>query len=160
MKITPTIAKRKLDSAISAISDVRWLYSQDPESDFTRERKLPMSSVLRLLLKFSGKSLQGELSTYYSPPKTIYQRVPTKSSFTQQRQKLLWEGCYALFRTFTDSLPCLKLFDGYRLLACDGSSVCIPRNENEEQYSIVTKEGYKSYNMLHINGLFDILNRI
>ena len=160
MKITPTIAKRKLDSAISAISDISWLYSRDPESDFTRERKLPMNSVLRLLLKFSGKSLQSELSAYYSPPKTIYQRIPTKSAFTQQRQKLLWEGCYTLFRTFTDSLPCLKLFNGYRLLACDGSSVCIPRNEKEEQYSIVTKEGYKSFNMLHINGLFDILNRI
>ena len=160
MKITPTIAKRKLDSAISAISDISWLYSKDPESDFTRERKLPMDSVLRLLLKFSGKSLQSELSAYYSPSKTIYQRIPTKSAFTQQRQKLLWEGCYALFRTFTDSLPYLKLFDGYRLLACDGSSVCIPHNEKEEQYSIVTKEGYKSFNMLHINGLFDILNRI
>ena len=52
MKITPTIAKRKLDSAISAISDISWLYSKDPESNFTRERKLPMNSVLRLLLKF------------------------------------------------------------------------------------------------------------
>jgi hypothetical protein len=160
MKITPTIAKKKLDSAISAVSDVSWLYSQNPESHFTRERKLPMSSVLRLLLKFSGKSLQSELSAYFSPPKTTYQRIPTKSAFSQQRQKLLWEGCYSLFRTFTDSLPCLKRFDGYQLLACDGSSVCIPRNENEEQYSIVTREEYKSFNMLHINGLFDILNRI
>ena len=160
MKITPTIAKKKLDSAISAISDISWLYSKDPKSDFTRERKLPMNSMLRLLLKFSGKSLQSELSAYYSPPKTIYQRIPTKSAFTQQRQKLLWEGCYTLFRTFTDSLPCLRLFDGYQLLACDGSSVCIPRNEKEEQYSIVTKDGYNSYNMLLINGLFDILNRI
>ena len=68
MKITPTIAKRKLNSAISTISDISWLYSKDPESDFTRERKLPMNSVLRLLLKFSGKSLQSELSAFYSPP--------------------------------------------------------------------------------------------
>ena len=160
MKITPTIAKRKLNSAISTISDISWLYSKDPESDFTRERKLPMNSVLRLLLKFSGKSLQSELSVYYSSPSKAYQSIPTKAAFTQQRQKLLWEGCYALFRSFTDSLPCLKLFDGYRLLACDGSSVCIPHNEKEKQYSVVTKEGYKSFNMLHINGLYDILNRI
>ena len=160
MKITPTIAKKKLESAISAISDVSWLYSRDPDSNFTRERKLPMNGLLHLLLEFSGKSLQSELSTCYVSPVKTYQGVPTKSAFTQQRQKLLWEGCYALFRAFTDSLPCLKLFDGYRLLACDGSSVCIPRNEKEKQYSIVTKEGYKSYNMLLINGLFDILNRI
>ena len=30
-----------------------------------------------------------------------------------------------LFRSFTDSLPYLKLFDGYRLLACDGYRMCL-----------------------------------
>ena len=160
MKIAPTIARKKLNSAISAISDISWLYSRNPDSDFTRERKLPMRSLIHLLLEFSGKSLQSEISAYYVSPGKKYQRVPTKSAFTQQRQKLLSEGCYALFRSFTDSLPCLKLFEGYRLLACDGSSVCIPRNEMEELFSIVAKEGCKSYNMLHINGLFDIINRI
>jgi hypothetical protein len=104
MKITPTIAKKKLDSAISAISAVSWLYSKDPESDFTRERKLPVDAVLRLLLKFSGKSLQSELSAYYLSPERAYRTVPTKSAFTQQRQKLLWEGCYSLFRSLKTSV--------------------------------------------------------
>ena len=160
MKITPTIAKRKLDSAISAISNFSWLYSRDPDSDFSRKRKMPMDSMLRLLLKFSGKSLQNELSAYYISPERMYQNVPTKSAFTQQRQKLLWEGCYALFRSFTDSLQYLKTFDGYRLLACDGSTVSIPRNEEESEYSVKTREDRRSFNQLHINGLFDILNRI
>ena len=160
MKITPTIAKKKLDSAISAITAVSWLYSKDPESDFTRERKLPVDAVLRLLLKFSGKSLQSELSAYYLSPERSYRTVPTKSAFTQQRQKFLWEGCYSLFRSFTDSLPYLKLFDGYRLLACDGSDVQIPRNENETDFSVRTREDRRSFNQLHLNGLFDILNRI
>ena len=52
MKITPTIAKGKLNSAISSISDIGWMYSKDPESDFTRERKLPMNSMLHMLLKY------------------------------------------------------------------------------------------------------------
>ena len=160
MRITPAIAKRKLDTAISAISSVSWLYSKDPDSDFTRERKLPVDTLLRLLLKFSGKSLQSELSAYYLPLERTYQTVPTKSAFTQQRQKLLWEGCYSLFRSFTDSLPYLKLFDGYRLLACDGSTVQIPRNENETDFSVKTREDCRSFNQLHINGLFDVLNRI
>ena len=160
MRITPAIAKRKLDTAISAISGVSWLYSKDPDSDFTRERKLPVDTLLRLLLKFSGKSLQSELSAYYLPLERTYQTVPTKSAFTQQRQKLLWEGCYSLFRSFTDSLPYLKLFDGFRLLACDGSTVQIPRNENETDFSVKTREDCRSFNQLHINGLFDVLNRI
>ena len=160
MKITPTIAKRKLDSAISSISDIGWLYSQDPDSDFSRKRKLPMDSMFRLLLKFSGKSLQNELSSYFISPERSYLNVPSKSAFTQQRHKLLWEGCYALFRTFTDSLQYLKTFDGYRLLACDGSTVSIPRNEEESEYSVKTREDRRSFNQLHINSLFDIMNRI
>ena len=160
MRITPAIAKRKLDTAISAISGVSWLYSKDPDTDYTRERKLPVDTLLRLLLKFSGKSLQSELSAYYLPLERTYQTVPTKSAFTQQRQKLLWEGCYSLFRSFTDSLPYLKLFDGFRLLACDGSTVQIPRNENETDFSVKAREDCRSFNQLHINGLFDVLNRI
>ena len=160
MRITPVIAKRKLDAAISAISGISWLYSRDPDSNFTRERKLPVDTVLRLLLKFSGKSLQSELSAYYLSPEKAYQTVPSKSAFTQQRHKFLWEGCYSLFRLFTDSLPYLKLFDGYRLLACDGSTVQIPRNESETDFSVKTREDRGSFNQLHINGLFDVLNRI
>ncbi len=160
MKITPTIAREKLNSAITDISDVGWMYSSDPDSDFTRDRKLPMKYLLQMLLKFSGKSLQSEISAFYLPPEKIYRHIPTKSAFSQQRRKLLWEGCYALFRSFTDALPCLKTFDGYRLLACDGSSVPIPRNEDEKDFSVITRKDRKSYNQLHINGLFDILNRI
>ena len=160
MKLAPSLIKDKLNAAISGIAGISWLFSKDPVSDFTRERKLPFSSLLQLLLKFSGKSLQSELSAYYLPPVKTYWNIPTKSAFSQQRHKLLWEGCYALLRAFTDSLPYLKLFEGYRLFACDGSSVPIPRNEQEADYSVVTRENRKSYNQLHINGLFDILNRI
>lgn len=160
MKIAPYLAKKKLDAAVSEVSCISWLFANDPMSDFSRNRKLTVESLFRLMLKFSGKSLQSEISSYYDPPGKKQQTVPTKSAFVQQRQKLLWESCYTLFRSFTDSLPYLKLFDGYRLLACDGSSVPIPRNKNEKDYSVITREDRKSYNQLHINGLFDILNRI
>ena len=156
MIITPKLTKDKLDTAISAISIVGWMYTKDPDTDFTRKRKLSLDTMIRLLLEFSGKSLQSELSACYSLPG----KLPTKSAFVQQRQKILWEGCYALYRIFTDSLPYLKLFEGYRLLACDGSAVPLPRNEQESDYSVTTREDCKSYNQLHINGLFDILNRI
>ena len=57
MKITPILVKDKLKAAISAISEIAWMYSRNPESDFTRERKLPMNSMLHMLLKFSGNLL-------------------------------------------------------------------------------------------------------
>lgn len=160
MKITPKMVKDKLDAAISALTDNIWLFADNPKSDLTKDRKLPADSLLRLLLKFGGKSLQSELSANYLPPRKIPQSVPTKSAFSQQRKKLLWEGCYVLLRYFTDSLPYMKTFEGYRLFACDGSTVPIPRNEDEEDYSVVTRKDRKSFNQLHINGLFDILNRV
>jgi len=160
MKIAPKLVRDKLNMAIAEISQISWLFSRDPGVDFTRKRKLPLDSLLRLLLKFGRLSLQSELNSYYDPPNEKHRSIPTKSAFSQQRHKFLSEGCYALFRIFTDSLPFLKTFEGYRLLACDGSSVPIPRNEKEEAYSIVTREDRKSYNQLHINGLYDILNRI
>jgi len=160
MKIAPTLAKDKLETAISAVSTISWLFAKEPKSDFTRTRKLTPASLLRMLLKFSGKSLQSELSAYYISPRMIPQTVPTKSAFVQLRKKFLEDGCYVLFRIFTDSLPYLKTFDGYRLLACDGSTVPIPRNVDDKDYSVSTRKDLKSFSQLHINGLFDLLNRI
>ena len=160
MNIAPELMRDKLESAIAEFVEIGWMFAEDPSSDFTRDRKLPLNSLIHLLLKFGGKSLQSEISTYYLSSKEFRQKIPTKSAFTQQRQKLLWEGCQYLLRSFTDSLPYLKLFDGYRLLACDGSTVPLPRNEDEEEYSVVTKEDRRSYNQMHINTLYDILNRL
>ena len=160
MNITPKLTRDKLETAIAKFQEISWLFSKDPSSDFTRDRKLPLGSLLRLLLKFSGKSLQSEISAYYLSPKKTPPRIPTKSAFIQQRQKILWEGFYYLLRSFTDSLPFLKLFNGYRLLACDGSTVPLPHNENEAKYLVVTKEDRKSYNQMHINTLYDIMNRL
>ena len=160
MKVTPELVKNKLDDAISSVSQVSWLFASNADTDFTRDRKLPMDSLLRLMLKFGGKSLQNELTENYLPPRIFREAVPTKAAFSQQRKKLLPEGCYTMFRTFTDSLLALKTMEGYRLLACDGSTVPIPRNEEEEDYSVVTRKDRRSYNQLHFNGLFDVLNRI
>ena len=60
MKITPTIAREKLNSAITDISDVGWMYSSDPDSDFTRDRKLPIGHWILHLMKMNHKSL-GEM---------------------------------------------------------------------------------------------------
>ena len=65
MKITPKMVKDKLDAAISALTDNIWLFADNPKSDLTKDRKLPADALLRLLLKFGGKSLQSELSANY-----------------------------------------------------------------------------------------------
>ena len=160
MRIAPKIAKEKLNSAMTEIEAIKELFIREPKINFTRERKLTFGSVLTIMMKFSGKSLQNEISESFIPPGMYPASVPTKSAFIQQRNKILFEAGGYLLKIFTDSLPFMNTFNGYRLLACDGSDVPIPRNPAEEAYSVVTHEDRKSYNMLHMNGLFDIMNRV
>ena len=37
--------KRKLDDSISQLCDVSWMFSSNPEKDFSRDRKLPLKKV-------------------------------------------------------------------------------------------------------------------
>ena len=50
MKTTILSVKEKLDSCISQLSEVSWMFSQKPGVYFTRDRKLPFHKVISCLL--------------------------------------------------------------------------------------------------------------
>ena len=160
MNIAPTIVRNKLKSALNDLDSIKDLFVRNPGVDFSRKRKLPFISMFLHMLKYTDKSLQNEISSCYLPPGSLPVLSPTKSAFIQQRDKILPEAGYVLLRFFTDSLPFMKTYNGYRLLACDGTDVSIPRNEDESDYSVSTRKDRKSYNKLHLNGLFDVMNRV
>ena len=74
-------------------------------------------------------------------------------AFTQQRYKLLPDGWNFLFHTFVSKCRSLsdQLYQGYRLLACDGSDVNIARDPSDERTFI--HEGQKGYHAIHSNGI-------
>ena len=39
--------KRKLDDSISQLCDVSWMFSSNPEKDFSRDRKLPLKKLFQ-----------------------------------------------------------------------------------------------------------------
>ena len=45
-----SVVKRKLDVAITQLCEVSWMFSEHPERDFTRTRKLPFRKVISFLL--------------------------------------------------------------------------------------------------------------
>lgn len=51
-------------------------------------------------------------------------------------------------------------FHGYSLYACDGSTVNLPRNPDDQTTSVSAKPGTKSYNCIHLNALFDLMNQV
>jgi len=146
--------KQTLDNCISELDYIRPLFCVNPDTDFTRIRKLSFSDVCHFMIELQSKSLPNEVMDYFGHTMD----APTVSAFVQQRQKILKEAFAYLFHLFvSDSLPYgIHLYRGYRLLACDGSDVNISRNPSDEETFI--HEGEKGYNMLHLNALYDLLN--
>lgn len=147
--------KNTLENCISELEEIHSLFCLNPESDFTRNRKLSFRDYIHLMLQMQSKSVSNELLDFYEHALS----VPTKSAFTQQRYKLLPEGWDFLFHSFCWKCRALSdnLYNGYRLLACDGSDVNIARNPADERTFI--HEGEKGYNAIHINALYDITNK-
>ena len=148
------ILKQKLDQCIEKFSSERHLYCRNPKSDFTRTRKISFSDVVHFLIEMQSKSLPNEVMEYFGHSLEI----PTVSAVTQQRDKILpsgWEHLFALFRD-----ECTRLYDplyqGYRLLACDGSDVNIARDPDDQKTFIT--EGETGYNAIHINALYNPLS--
>ena len=146
--------KQNLDNCITELDSIRHLFCQNPEADFTRDRKINFSTMIDILLQLESRSLPNELMNYFDHTIT----APTASAFIQQRNKLLAEGMEFLFHDFNNTCSYIQTqtYRGYRLLACDGSDVNIARNPEDE--STYIHQGEKGYNKIHINALFDLLN--
>lgn len=58
--------KKKLDDSISQICEVSWMFSINPEKDFSRNRKLPLKKVISIPLSIQGGTLTNELYKYFN----------------------------------------------------------------------------------------------
>lgn len=152
----PKRIRKRLNSTISSISKQRSDYCVNAEKDHTRNRVLSFEKILRIVLSMTDHPLQSEINRYWK----FSDRSPTKSAFIQQRQKIRSEAFRAMFDDFTRKFYPSKHFKGYRLLVCDGTSVNLPRNPSDTVTSVHAKPSAETYNMLHINALYDVMNGI
>lgn len=145
--------KERLDSCITELDSIHHLFCQNPEKDFTRDRKISFQDTIRFMIELQSKSLPNEVIDFFGHDPSS----PSVSAFIQQREKILVEGWNYLFRIFTSECLSLSspLYKGYRLLACDGSDINIFRNPDDEESFI--SEGEYGYNAIHLNALFDLL---
>ena len=94
-----------------------------------------------------GKSLKDELLEHFN----FNVDTPTNSSFNQRRAQILPEAFEFLFREFTAVASGEKLFRGYRLLACDGSDLCIAHNPQDETTYFQSTPDSKGFNCYQLN---------
>ena len=148
----PKAVKRALNDAIQAITDYKWLYSVRPGKDNTRNRKFPFRKMVSSILAFRGGTLNREIMDFFG----LDPNIGTSSAFIQQRSKILPDAFEHLFRHFTNEVDENKLYHGLRLLAVDGSDLQIAANPNDPDSYYPGANGQKSYNLLHINAMYDL----
>ena len=149
---TPNVLKGNLDSAIQeVVSDFKENYHiNNHNSDFSRKRVLTMETVINLLLSMQGGSLKKEL---YDAGVSV-----SASAFVQQRDKIPWTVMEEIFESFNSKCKDTKTYKGYRVLAIDGTTINMARNPKSDSF-VINNSTPKGYNQLHVNPLYDVLNK-
>lgn len=121
--------------------DVRRRCLENPETDFTRDRKFTFFSLVMFRLLRIHDSNNKDLMSYFG----IGKDRPSSSAYLKRLNKIksnLWE---MLFRDITDALSYeigLSLFMGkYILAGCDGSDIAIYHNPEDHRCHHMKKEG-------------------
>lgn len=152
----PRFVKGKLIEIIDKMATEPKLFVKNPYANFTRNRKLSFKTVMSLMLSMGGNSLTSEIMEYfdYDPG------MASSSAFIQQRDKLLPSAFKFLLNEFTSSFQDLKTFEGYRLLAADGSDLNIWHNPNDADTYFQSTPNSKGFNQLHLNAMYDLCNKL
>lgn len=153
MKNNIRTIKKKLDDSISQFCEVAWMFSSNPEKDFSRERKLPLKKIISILLSMQGGTLTTELLKYFNCSLDI----ASSSAFVQQRSKLNSFAFPTLFDLFVKKTDSAKLYKGFRLFAADGSDFKIPHNPDHPASHYDGTNGQSPYNLFHLDAMYDLL---
>lgn len=154
---SPNDIKNILDRAVKNVEANINCYCLAPDKDFTRVRKLPFSTLFYFLMQMSSKSMNSNICDYFNNP----DEMPSPAAICQRRKLLYPDALRRIMRLFTDGMNCTKTYNGYHMLACDGTDVNIPYNSKDsETYHSPDRKGSKGYNQLHLNALYDIENGI
>ena len=150
------MVKEALTEAIKEVCKEKEKYSTC-ENAFIRNRDLPLPKLIEDILLFENKSIEKSLLGNHQFSKT----TPTAAAFVRQRNKLKPEAFEHISHSFNlkTSSYCSKNFEGYRLLAGDGTDVNIYLNPNDKE-TYIPQHGKKGFNLLHVNTLYDLENQI
>lgn len=147
--------KQKLLQLIQQMGDDPAPFVRDPKKDFTRKRKLPFTKILFAIIAMEASTLKKDLYKVFQADGP----APSPSVFCQQRAKLSVNAFLHLLYGLNASFPG-KLFHGFSVVACDGSELNLPLCQKDGQaYLYRKREGQKNYFQLHMNMLYDLVNR-
>lgn len=127
----------------------------DPKKDFIRKSELSFSKTMRFILSMGSQTLGKELMNFYGfDPKMV-----SVSAIVQRRAKILPSAFQHLFHEFNRAFSQTNFFHGYRLYAVDGTDVHIPTLPDDNGTFYCANDKSKGYNLMHLDALYDLLNR-
>lgn len=147
--------KGKLNNAISSACERIDEFKRSP-NDFTRTRSLTPEVMVRTILGLHGQRLDKEM---------ILAGIDVSASaFVQRRDKIKPEMFRCIMREFSRDIPMIKDYEGYRLLAIDGTVVTSVPVEDSPNYvpgGKITKNGTlpKGTCQRTMTALYDVLNK-
>lgn len=130
--------------------------------DFTRRRKMNFVQYILFILQKTGRSLQAALNTFFlsmgSEPGYY-----SKQAFSKGRLRIKPEAIRQLFdftvQDFYNRAE-YKTFEGYRILAIDGTKLNLPNTaELGNEFGVQTSQGAPQVQAL-VSGLYDIQNKV
>lgn len=131
-------------------------FTVNPDKDFKRKKKWDFPTLVKFIISMESQSLKNELHKYFG----YTTACPTNASFNQRRAQIKSDAFKYLFETFTaqySNNP--SVFNGYRLIACDGSDINISHDPKDEETYFTHGEA-KGFNQLHLNAMYDLLDKI
>lgn len=148
----PKQTKKLLSSSITNVANTPADYSMNPESDFTRNRKLSFKQMLTTIIGMGNGTLTSELlqQSHYST------ETVSSSAFVQQRNKIKPEAFETIFKSFSRGLVSKMHNSTLPILAVDGTDLHTPTNSKEKDSFIENDKERKPFNQLHLNALYDL----
>lgn len=136
--------KATLDNCIAELDEIHFMFCQNPESDFTRNRKLFFHDYIQFMLQMQSKSVSNEILDFFERSLS----APTKSAFIQEGEK----GYNALhinaLYDITNSTYCDFLVQGKKKLhECAVLNTMLDRYTNLTPAILMADRGYESFNV-------------
>jgi len=146
--------KKVLYNCIENMNEYCSIFCENPDIDFSRNRKLTFESVIKNIICMENGALKDELLKFYD----YSENTPTASAFVQARSKIKVDAFSHLFNQFNTLTHQDKLYKGCRLLAIDGSELPIDNTIYDRETTLFRSCGHnKPYSAFHINACYDLL---
>ena len=149
------LPKQTLLSTISSLFERRSLFFSNPDSDFTRVKKISFEQTVLFPIIAGKENTATELIDFFNEGK-----IPFPSAMIQRRNQIKPEAFITLFREFIGRIPISETFRGYQLACFDGTRTNLPYNPSDKDTYIQAIADRKGINQMHLNSLYDPMNDI